>query len=1094
MLNAAFDASNWRHGVDQSAFDVAVDELQACGNTPQIGQCGAAEYYRSHVRSLLDFVNSLDGHVAGMFREEMRRSERRAMCAMDDMSAGRSALAQARLVTLVLPKTTCDEDVSAETVSALRTQHVERIINRAVGAFCKNKAALLSLQSELIMVSDLADPRSRTPESESLFRTVVALADKAFVFLVISDPYVRLALGLEAGLRAVGSSELCVALVGPKVGEGAVGVLQLSGMRVLPIPESPRHRNYRPPGNRWTDLLSKLEAFRVPVRRVVFMDVDTVLFGSPDDLFDRKEPQDNWGCYIERPGKVNSGLMSFRYDPETYGGMMRLLDKQVIKNGDQELVQRYWESYIGHNVTTLPDSYSTFHTRFSNKRKCRWVDQSFRFSPSSSRRSRDEAYVFLVLSDSYVRLALGLEAGLRAVGSSRPCVVLVGPRVGAGAVEVLQHRNYRPYDPRWADLLSKLEAFRVPVRRTVFMDVDTVLFGSPDDLFDRREPFVASQDNWGCDTARPGTVNSGLMSIAYDSAAFGGMLGVLERQVITNGDQEIVQRYWEKRIGNVTTLPDNYSTFHTRFSDRRKCRWVDQSFRNAKIVHLAAANVDWEQVARYGNATPGLRHWEKPFMQMFKQQNDRAGRRMLALVQHSESPAGAQLRDSLYCGAHGRHVWALVWGVLAMASTCGQGLYLNGWYVDHGYKSYYILCWFTQSFLMIVFPLWFFGEVLVGGAKNCSKEGSWGLRAFSAGAARQAGESLRQCKKVFVPSEAEGCSQTKGEKAKKIAFRITMWCLMAASNFFSSYCWYWSYAYVTVTANQALYSTLNVFVFLICAVFKAERVTLPKVVAVLVSLAGSVILCLSPEAARPADDPSSSGGTEPISPGRWAAGCVLVIVSAFTYSIFEICYQKGVGLRDARIVVLSQSAMGLFVCTVLWIPMLIVFETHAEPVPPVGDPSNPVVPFLFVNVAFAVWYYVSYAFGITTGEPTYITIFTTIVSIIIAVIMDRCQNGIVPSSSQGWGIGVLVLGALLSNIRNIKRVPIVDLDLIEWSRQVLCGKKKKEAPEEATLPSQVPPVESPVPENRVEEEVPASQDEPTSVVVAPDVGNEHKTE
>eukprot|EP00727_Mastigamoeba_balamuthi_P005436 m51a1_g1511 hypothetical protein (773) ;mRNA; f:403414-406540 len=442
-------------------------------------------------------------------------------------------------------------------------------------------------------------------------------------------------------------------------------------------------------------------------------------------------------------------------------------------------------------------------------------------------------------------------------------------------------------------------------------------------------------------------------------------------------------------------------------------------------------------------------------------------------------------RESLYCGAHGRHAWALVWGVLAMASTCGQGLYLNGWYAEHGYKSYYLLCWFTQSFLIIVFPLWFLGELIVGGAKNCSKERSWGLQAFGAGASAQARESLLQCKSVFVPSG----DLSKSDKAKTLRYRVTMWCLMAAFNFFSSYLWYWSFAYVTVTANQALYSTLNVFVFLSCAVCRAERVTLPKVAAVLVSLGGSVILCLSPEAARPGDDGASSSGAEAIEPGRWAAGCVLVIVAAFTYSIFEICYQKGVGLRDARVVMLSQSAMGLFVLTVLWIPMLIVFETHAEPVPPVGHARDPVVGFLFVNVVFAVWYYVSYAFGITTGEPTYITIFTTIVSILIAVVMDRCQNGIVPSSSQGWGIGVLVLGALLSNIRNIKRVPIVDLDLIEWSRQAICGKKrrkeeKEREPEKTALPPQVGTVESPVHENRVDE-APGTQalDEPVSVVV-----------
>eukprot|EP00727_Mastigamoeba_balamuthi_P013437 m51a1_g8716 hypothetical protein (318) ;mRNA; f:158231-159683 len=258
---------------------------------------------------------------------------------------------------------------------------------------------------------------------------------------------------------------------------------------------------------------------------------------------------------------------------------------------------------------------------------------------------REEAYVVLALADSYVRLALGLQGALLRVGSGRPVVVLAGPNVSAEAAGALslagmevrrvpqppRHRNYRPRTPRFADLLSKLEAFRVPVERAVFLDLDTLLLGCPDDLFDSREPFVASQDDYGCDTARPGTVNSGLMFIRRDNGTYEGLLRTLDEGVFA-GDQELIQKYWEDRLGRVTTLPVSYSTFHSRFSDWSKCRTVDQSFRKAKVIHLAAARVDWDAVARLGNRTPGLKHWARPFMQMFKDQNDAAGRRMLELA------------------------------------------------------------------------------------------------------------------------------------------------------------------------------------------------------------------------------------------------------------------------------------------------------------------------------------------------------------------------------------------------------------------------------------------------------------------------------
>eukprot|EP00727_Mastigamoeba_balamuthi_P013446 m51a1_g8724 putative glycosyltransferase family 8 protein (378) ;mRNA; f:179457-180991 len=258
------------------------------------------------------------------------------------------------------------------------------------------------------------------------------------------------------------------------------------------------------------------------------------------------------------------------------------------------------------------------------------------------------AYVFVALSDAYVRLALGLQAGLRAVGAQRRCLVLAGPAVGPAAEGAMRmgglgvarvasppgHRNWRPLYARWAGLLSKLEVFRLPLERVVYLDLDTVLRGNPDDLFDRPEQFVASQDNWGCDTERPGTMNSGVMVIRRDNSTYDGLLRTLDHNVIVKGDQELIAKYWRHRLGRITTLPDSYSTYHTRYSDSKRCQWVNQSFRRAKIIHLADARVDWDVAAVHGGNTPGLPAWARPFIEMFKEQNDRAGRQMLELARH----------------------------------------------------------------------------------------------------------------------------------------------------------------------------------------------------------------------------------------------------------------------------------------------------------------------------------------------------------------------------------------------------------------------------------------------------------------------------
>eukprot|EP00727_Mastigamoeba_balamuthi_P013445 m51a1_g8723 hypothetical protein (357) ;mRNA; f:177544-178715 len=280
----------------------------------------------------------------------------------------------------------------------------------------------------------------------------------------------------------------------------------------------------------------------------------------------------------------------------------------------------------------------------------------------------DEAYVFVALSDPYVRLALGLQAALRDVGSTRPVVVLAGTGVGAAAEGAMalsglvvkrippspRHANYRPAFRRWADLLSKLEVFRVPVQRVVFLDLDMVLRGNPDILFNRTEPFVASQDNWGCRTLKPGTVNSGVMFVRHNSRTYAGLMRTLSRGVVTNGDQEIIEKYWKQQLGRVTTLAESISTFHTRFSDDKACRWLYQSFRRARIVHLAGSKAKWEQVVRLGEDTPRMSEWARPFMGLFKRQNDLAGVRMLQLARREGvDPAVAQFVRGLYGNLEG---------------------------------------------------------------------------------------------------------------------------------------------------------------------------------------------------------------------------------------------------------------------------------------------------------------------------------------------------------------------------------------------------------------------------------------------------------
>eukprot|EP00727_Mastigamoeba_balamuthi_P010670 m51a1_g6225 hypothetical protein (390) ;mRNA; f:234062-235628 len=379
--------------------------------------------------------------------------------------------------------------------------------------------------------------------------------------------------------------------------------------------------------------------------------------------------------------------MSMRFDNETYEGLLSCLEHGGVVSSVQELVHKYWADRLG-SVPLLPSSYSTSYTRFSDWNKCNVVDQSYRGAKvirlgeavvdweevawlgAKATGVRYWATPFMQLfkdqNDVAARRMLELIFGSGVYDEVVRFVsrLYLGGLLGANPHKTSNQNtkakaSNRPLPDtslaewagvrRWIDLLSKLEVFRVPVERVVYLDLDIVLRGNPDELFSISEPFVASQDDWGCRVEAPGKVNSGVMFVRFNNATFSRMRHAIAGEIIRNGDQELIEKYWVKQLGRVTTLPDSYSTFHTRFSDWEQCQSIDQSFRNATIIHLAAAGVKWEHVARDGERTAELAEWEKPFMEMFKRQNDLAGLRMLELASRKAiDPGVAELIHRLY--------------------------------------------------------------------------------------------------------------------------------------------------------------------------------------------------------------------------------------------------------------------------------------------------------------------------------------------------------------------------------------------------------------------------------------------------------------
>ena len=115
-----------------------------------------------------------------------------------------------------------------------------------------------------------------------------------------------------------------------------------------------------------------------------------------------------------------------------------------------------------------------------------------------------------------------------------------------------------------------------------------------------------------------------------------------------------------------------------------------------------------------------------------------------------------------------------------------------------------------------------------------------------------------------------------------------------------------------VADNTALYQTAPVFVFLLSIVILRERVTVLKTTAVLLCVAGALLVTLAPGADRHGGAPPAFTGPELV------VGYSLCLCSTIAYALFEVLYKKkACSDDDEQALPNSQRFLGLVGVSVL---------------------------------------------------------------------------------------------------------------------------------------------------------------------------------
>lgn len=161
------------------------------------------------------------------------------------------------------------------------------------------------------------------------------------------------------------------------------------------------------------------------------------------------------------------------------------------------------------------------------------------------------------------------------------------------------------------------------------------------------------------------------------------------------------------------------------------------------------------------------------------------------------------------------------------------------------------------------------------------------------------------------------------EETARLSLEFSM--LWFAANYFASAC----LEYTSVASVTILTSTSSIWTLIFCAITKVEGFTVRKLVGVLASLAG-VILISSVDLSGTSND--NRGSFPHKSTAQIAIGDAMAFFSAIIYGVYVTVMKRRVGNEERVNMPLFFGLVGLFNVLFLWPGFIILHYTGIEPV------------------------------------------------------------------------------------------------------------------------------------------------------------------
>ncbi|GAB7363943.1 hypothetical protein MBLNU230_g4505t1 [Neophaeotheca triangularis] len=212
--------------------------------------------------------------------------------------------------------------------------------------------------------------------------------------------------------------------------------------------------------------------------------------------------------------------------------------------------------------------------------------------------------------------------------------------------------------------------------------------------------------------------------------------------------------------------------------------------------------------------------------------------------------------------------------------------------------------------------------------------------------------------------------------------------------------------YTTVASSTILTSTSSVFTLLFGALFRVERFTLRKLLGVLASLTG-IILISTIDLSGSNNDRSHRGDFPSKTHREIAVGDALAFLSAVMYGLYAVFMKKRIGDESRVDMPLFFGLVGLINVLLLWPGLVVLHYTGIEPfeLPPTGR----VTAIVLCNSAASLVSDLAWAYAVLLTSPIVVT-----VGLSMTIPLSLIGQVVINGQTSGWVYWVGAVVVLVS--------------------------------------------------------------------------------